>query len=173
MAVGVGIVRVLHRLGLENARLKWPNDILVDNHKLGGILIETQGDALGPVSVVVGVGLNIQLPQLVPATIAQAITDMVSHLPARPARNALLALLLNELAQVAETFSEAGFAAFAAEWQTWHAWQNKMVQITHPNGRTHHGVLRGIDTQGALRIAHNQTEEAVLTADITLLPTLN
>ena len=62
LAVGVALIRALHSLGITQAQLKWPNDVLIGREKLAGILIELQGDMEGPSAAVIGVGINLNLP---------------------------------------------------------------------------------------------------------------
>ncbi|HYG13764.1 MAG TPA: biotin--[acetyl-CoA-carboxylase] ligase, partial [Methylophilaceae bacterium] len=78
LAVGVALIRALHAAGVKDARLKWPNDVLVNQHKLAGILIELQGDMEGPSAAVIGIGLNLRLPEHVKRHIDQAATDLQS-----------------------------------------------------------------------------------------------
>jgi BirA family biotin operon repressor/biotin-[acetyl-CoA-carboxylase] ligase len=61
LAIGVCVLRALKSVGAVDIRLKWPNDVLVGDRKLGGILIELRAESAGPVSVVVGIGLNVAL----------------------------------------------------------------------------------------------------------------
>ena len=68
LAVGVAVVRALEAEGLPGVELKWPNDLVYKHLKVGGILVELNGDALGPSTVVVGVGLNVRLPAKSAAT---------------------------------------------------------------------------------------------------------
>src|SRR3546814_7105530 len=61
LAIGVACAKVIENHGIADVRLKWPNDLLVDDRKLGGILIEHRGEAGGACRVVVGIGLNLQM----------------------------------------------------------------------------------------------------------------
>ena len=98
LAVGVAVARALEAAGMPAVQLKWPNDILFDGAKLGGVLLEMIGDAAGPCKVVIGVGLNVVMPAEAARGIDQDWTDIRSVAgSAHPRRNALLAALLNEL----------------------------------------------------------------------------
>ncbi|MFN8986287.1 MAG: biotin--[acetyl-CoA-carboxylase] ligase, partial [Burkholderiales bacterium] len=77
LAVGLAVANALRALGID-AELKWPNDIVVDDQKLGGILIETQGDMLGPTVAVIGIGLNVRLPESIRLAIDQPVTDIAT-----------------------------------------------------------------------------------------------
>ena len=152
-AVGVALMRALHKLGVADAALKWPNDLVRRGCKLGGILIEMQGDALGPTCAVIGVGLNVRLSPAVRRHIDQPTTDLETACGRTVDRNEALGCILIELASVLEVFERAGFAALRAEWQRHHAWQDRMVTVTLPDGRKETGVAHGIDDRGALLVA--------------------
>ena len=78
LAVGVALIRALNSLGVNDAQLKWPNDVLIEGKKLAGILIELQGDLEGPSAAVIGVGFNLNLPKNVLASIDQPAIDLAS-----------------------------------------------------------------------------------------------
>ncbi len=158
LAVGVAILRALKRFNAAGVGLKWPNDVLAPHGKLGGVLIEAQGDMYGPSAVVIGIGLNCTLPLVIEQAIAQpaAAIDQVCAVP--PARNPLLAAVLQELARVLDEFALTGFAALRAEWQQCHAYQNLPVQLHMPDGSCIGGIARGISEGGELRL---ETEEGI------------
>ena len=152
LATGVALVRGLHALGVEGARLKWPNDLLGAQGKIAGILIEAQGDMLGPSAVVIGIGINLSLPQQVLQRIDQPVSDLSRLTPLLPERNRLLACMLRELARVMEEFAAQGFAALREEWESYHLYQNQTVQLLLPDATTVRGVVRGVNNDGALRV---------------------
>jgi BirA family biotin operon repressor/biotin-[acetyl-CoA-carboxylase] ligase len=156
LAAGVALIRALRQLGVNGAQLKWPNDVLGTSAvqggrgKLAGILIEAQGDMLGPSAVVIGVGLNLALPQQVLQRIEQSATDLAHMTAALPERNLMLAQLLGELGDVLHEFAQHGFAGLRAEWESYHCYQNKTVQLLMPDGKNIHGTVRGVTDEGAL-----------------------
>ena len=171
LAVGVAVARALEREGLAGVELKWPNDLIFRHHKLGGILVELNGDALGPSTVVVGVGLNVRLPREAKKDIAQAVTDLaaVAGRGAKPIdRNRLLARLAHELANMLALYAEGGFAAFAAEWQQRHAYQGKPVKLILPDGAAVKGTVAGVDASGALVLADGPRRSRFLSGEISL-----
>jgi BirA family biotin operon repressor/biotin-[acetyl-CoA-carboxylase] ligase len=149
LAIGVSIVRALESAGLRGVELKWPNDLVHDGRKLGGILIEVAGDALGPSVVAIGVGINVRLPRSVARGIAQPITDLASIAPVSD-RNSLIADIAAEMIPALDRYESEGFGAFRAEWQRRHALRDAAVAILLPDGATVHGVVAGIDELGAL-----------------------
>ena len=162
LLVGVALTRVLNRLGAP-VRLKWPNDVLLGERKLAGILIELAGDALGPSAVVIGVGLNVH-PAGDVGQPAAALSDAGLSL----SRNALAAALLSELADLLTQFAHDGFAPFRAEWEHWHAWQDEPVVLLPMQGEALAGIALGIDAHGALRLMTAHGEQAVHAGEISL-----
>jgi len=151
LAVGVALAEGLQKQGMDAVQLKWPNDLLWQGRKLGGILIELEGDMLGPGNAVIGVGLNVRLPDALRARIDQPTADVFEALGACD-RNALLLSLLDALDVELTAFEQSGFAPARSRWEALHAWQNQPVRVLLGNGETQEGVLRGIDAQGALRV---------------------
>lgn len=150
LAVGVALVRALRAAGASEARLKWPNDVLMPAGKLAGILIETQGDVLGPSTTVIGIGVNVRPDPRVRAAVDQRVADLETAIAAPVDRNALLVGLLVELAAVLDQFGQDGFDALRPEWQQMHAHQDAPVQLMLPDGRVVAGVARGAADDGAL-----------------------
>jgi BirA family transcriptional regulator, biotin operon repressor / biotin---[acetyl-CoA-carboxylase] ligase len=171
LAVGVAVARALEAEGLSGVALKWPNDLVHRHLKLGGILIELNGDALGPSTTVIGVGLNVRLPPAARKDIPVPVTDLttVAGKKASPIdRNRLLARLLAELSSVLEQYSTEGFAPFAAEWQHRHAYQGKPVKLLLPDGATVTGKVAGVDASGALVLADGPRRARFLAGEISL-----
>jgi BirA family biotin operon repressor/biotin-[acetyl-CoA-carboxylase] ligase len=113
LAVGVAMARALEASGYGNIELKWPNDLVHRQGKLGGILIELSGDALGPSLAVIGVGLNVRLSAPARRDIAQPVTDLAA-IAGTGDRNARLRGLPRSLFLLLERYAREGFAAFAA-----------------------------------------------------------
>lgn len=171
LAVGVAVARALEKEGYDGVELKWPNDLIYRHHKLGGILVELNGDALGPSTVVVGVGLNVRLPREMKKDIAQAVTDLgaVAGRGAPPIdRNRLFARVAHEVATTLERYAEGGFAAFAPEWQQRHAYQGKPVKLILPDGAAVKGTVAGVDASGALVLADGPRRSRFLSGEISL-----
>lgn len=153
LAVGVAIVRALRAAGIPGARLKWPNDVLDEKGaKLGGVLIEAQGDMLGPAAAVIGIGLNLALPGAVAGRIDRAAAALADMAGGAPGRNHLLALLLLELREMLEGFAARGFAPLRAQWEACHALQDSRVRLMLPDGSHVSGIARGVTDDGALRL---------------------
>jgi BirA family biotin operon repressor/biotin-[acetyl-CoA-carboxylase] ligase len=171
LAVGVAVVRGLEAEGFRGIALKWPNDLIYRHLKVGGILIELNGDALGPTTTVIGVGLNVRVPPAVRKDITVPVTDLAS-IAGRKAppidRNRLFARLLAELAAVLDVYAKEGFAAFVAEWQRRHAYQGKSVRLLLPDGASVTGKVAGVDASGALVLADGPRRTRFLSGEITM-----
>ncbi len=150
LAVGVAIARTLNGLGVREVQLKWPNDVLTEQGKLGGVLIEAQGDMLGPSTVVIGIGLNCSLPERLLDQIDQPAAALDEICRDMPTRSRLLAVLLRELAGALRQFAQHGFAAFGDEWERYHIHQDRPVQLRMADGSVTTGIARGVSASGEL-----------------------
>jgi BirA family transcriptional regulator, biotin operon repressor / biotin---[acetyl-CoA-carboxylase] ligase len=171
LAVGVAVIRALEAEGLPGVELKWPNDLIYRHLKVGGILVELNGDALGPSTVVVGIGLNVRLPASAKRDIDQPVSDLtaVAGRGAAPIdRNRLLARLVAELASAFSAYADTGFPPFAAEWQRRHAYQGKPVKLLLPDGASVKGTVAGVDSTGALVLADGPRRARFLSGEISL-----
>jgi BirA family biotin operon repressor/biotin-[acetyl-CoA-carboxylase] ligase len=157
LVVGMCLAQVLRDLGLSGARVKWPNDILVGDAKLAGVLIELAGDLLGPSAAVIGVGLNVLGAESLRGQVEQSITDLSEHLPvAALDRNLLLRALATRLNSDLDRFDRVGFAPFRAEWEALHVHQNLPVYVLSALGDRVMGVAMGVDDSGALLLSTEQ-----------------
>lgn len=152
LAVGIAMMRALQKLNVKGVGLKWPNDLINEQGKLAGILIEAQGDMLGPSLVVIGIGLNLRLPQAVRLRIDQPVSDLAHVVTELPERNHLLALLLQEMAGMLVEFTQKSFAAMRSEWESYHLYQNRQVKMLLPDSTEVVGIVRGVTDEGALRV---------------------
>jgi BirA family biotin operon repressor/biotin-[acetyl-CoA-carboxylase] ligase len=168
LGVGVALMRALRKLDVTAAGLKWPNDVLNDQGKLAGILIEAQGDMLGPSLVVIGIGLNLRLPPSVAQRIDQPVSDLAQSMEALPERNRLLALLLQELADMLARFAAQGFAPLRAEWESYHVYQDRSVRMLLPDGSQVAGIVRGVTDEGALRVETQHGMQVFNAGEISL-----
>src|SRR3989338_7603349 len=150
LGVGVAVVRALKSLGVHDVQLKWPNDILTEQGKLAGVLIEAQGDMLGPSTVVIGIGLNYTMPANLARQIDQHASALDEVCAAMPTRNQLLSIALLELAQVLQQFAQGGFAALRNEWEQCHIHQDMPVQMHMADGQLVSGIARGVSDSGEL-----------------------
>lgn len=151
LALGVALVDALTALGVTGLTLKWPNDIVFERKKLGGILIEMQGDAAGDCHVVVGIGINVNMPASAAPQIDQEWTDINSICHPVPGRNELAAVLTGAVLELLSHYSVTGFAPFASRWNALDALQDAAVSVQlGPDSIA--GVAKGAAADGALQL---------------------
>ncbi|MSP99110.1 MAG: biotin--[acetyl-CoA-carboxylase] ligase [Methylotenera sp.] len=173
LAVGVALIRALHSLGIAQAQLKWPNDVLIvaNNQapgKLAGILIELQGDMEGPSAAVIGVGINLNLPTKIKQHIDQPATDIASVAGRQINPNELLGTLLKHLAEVLSSFEQQGFTSLRDEWIKHHAYHQQPVKMLHPDGRETFGTVTNVADDGILLISTPLGEQRFSSGEISL-----
>ena len=170
LAIGVASVRALRRLHDLPLQLKWPNDLQSGGRKLGGILIELRAEAAGPAYIVVGIGLNVAMPESVRKQLRASGTQLVDlHelTGARVDRNALAAQLVREFIDCMDEFGRSGFAAFRDEWQQHDALAGVQVQLLGV-GAAQQGRADGVDVDGALRLHTSQGMVRVMSGEISV-----
>jgi BirA family biotin operon repressor/biotin-[acetyl-CoA-carboxylase] ligase len=173
LAAGVAVRRALSGLGIGGVELKWPNDILWQGRKLGGILCELRIEAAGPAYVVIGLGLNLRLPPALRAAIAEtgnevaALNEIVEN--GLPGRSLLAAALLGQLLLALEEFELAGFRPFFEEWRAADALAARPARVEH-GGTLSEGTARGIDQDGALLLEVSGQLQRFVSGEVSLRP---
>ncbi|MBW3567031.1 MAG: biotin--[acetyl-CoA-carboxylase] ligase, partial [Proteobacteria bacterium] len=117
LAAGVAARRALRDIGIDDIRLKWPNDLYSGNAKLGGILLEMRGEPPGACRVVAGIGINIDMPRDAATAIDQPWINLSGLVDGAVSRTALAAALLNRWIEAFAAFENEGFAGFMNEWR--------------------------------------------------------
>jgi BirA family biotin operon repressor/biotin-[acetyl-CoA-carboxylase] ligase len=171
LAVGVAVARALARCGADGIKLKWPNDILHGEGKLGGILVEIDADDRNA-RAIAGIGLNLRLPENVGNSGAAALAPaaLEQALPVLPERNVLFAALLDELVRVFDRFEAGGFPALRDEWLACHAWQGRAIYLLRDGRVEKEGICAGADSEGALLVRTAAGLERCLSGDVSLRP---
>lgn len=156
LAIGVAVARVVMSLTGKLAQLKWPNDVLFDNKKLAGILVEAEGQSDGLCHLVIGVGLNVSMPDSTDSRIDQPWTDLNKLSTSPINKNDIASRLLFELEDVVEEYKNNQLSNLYKEWNDYHAYSNTPVQIISPN-KVIEGICLGIDETGALLLKDDST----------------
>jgi BirA family biotin operon repressor/biotin-[acetyl-CoA-carboxylase] ligase len=168
LAVGVAAVQALSDCGVPAPQLKWPNDLLYDGEKLGGILLEMSGDAAGACRIVVGLGLNVRMPGQAAPAIDQAWTDVASICDAPPpGRNTLLAALLDRLLPLLAGYQSQGFGHWRDAWLALDAHADTPVVLDTGTTRLA-GTARGVDERGALLLETTTGMQSIYGGEISL-----
>ena len=170
LVIGVCALRALRESGLENAGLKWPNDIVVEGNKLGGILIELRAESSGPACVVIGIGLNVALGGEVLKAIGEtgvSAIDLVTGGLQQPSRNALAAALVTHVVRGLLVFEKEGLKPFADEWRGADALRGRQIDV-HTLEGVARGLARGIDLHGALVVETPRGVRRFISGDVTV-----
>ncbi|HTD28022.1 MAG TPA: bifunctional biotin--[acetyl-CoA-carboxylase] ligase/biotin operon repressor BirA [Xanthomonadaceae bacterium] len=153
IAVGVAAAEALRALGFEAVGLKWPNDLIAGDRKLGGILIEFGGEDAGVVRAVIGIGINVRMPKAATTGIDQPWIDLHGLDAPLPSRNMLAATMIAAQAHALEQFAESGLGPFLPRWRSLDALGGRAVEVI-AGVRREPGIALGIDDRGALRVRH-------------------
>ena len=154
LAVGVALAEALACGGFERVMLKWPNDLVVDDRKLAGILVESSHSRAGSAACVVGVGFNLDLTPVDSHRIDQPWTDFATVFGRVPERSALAGQAASAILDACEQYRARGLAAFAARWAQRDALRGRRVRVSAAD-RPIEGTARGIDGDGALLVEHS------------------
>ena len=150
LAVAVALMRCFEQQGATGLGIKWPNDIVAEQGKLAGILLDVAGESSGPCYAVIGVGVNYSMSASVGEPIDQAWTQLQAC-GVNVGRNEFVANLLTHLIEVISLYERQGFEPFRKEWQRWDILRDHAVTV-HMANETHEGVARGIDEAGMLLV---------------------
>lgn len=150
LVAGLAVAQALEQHGVAAVQLKWPNDLLVDFRKLAGVLIEIQAEVDSHCRAIIGIGLNVRLPDSVRACIDQPVADLEQLLGRAPDRNRLLLAILQQLDHWLPLFLREGFPACREAWLQRHAYQGRAVRLTGADGQVIEGRVEGVGDGGQL-----------------------
>ncbi len=165
LAVGVAVAEALRDLGVAQVALKWPNDILRDGRKLGGILIELVSGSAN--AAVIGIGVNVRLPSGLPEEVRRNAAALECDVD----RNALLARLLVSLHGVLQDFASGGFAGIRQRWLALNAHAGATVRIISAFVPPVEGRCLGVDNDGALLVETATGVQRIISGDVSLRAT--
>nr|VFK57589.1 MAG: BirA family transcriptional regulator, biotin operon repressor / biotin-[acetyl-CoA-carboxylase] ligase [Candidatus Kentron sp. TUN]VFK63316.1 MAG: BirA family transcriptional regulator, biotin operon repressor / biotin-[acetyl-CoA-carboxylase] ligase [Candidatus Kentron sp. TUN]VFK66156.1 MAG: BirA family transcriptional regulator, biotin operon repressor / biotin-[acetyl-CoA-carboxylase] ligase [Candidatus Kentron sp. TUN] len=167
LAVGVAAASALASIGVTDVGLKWPNDLIWRDRKLGGILLELAGEPGGHWQVVVGLGLNVNLPTEPARLIDQPWVDLKTVLDRDIERNLIIGRILRHLLLELERFAQHGFAPFRPLWESHDVARDRPVVIKDLHRETR-GFARGVDDTGALLLSVDGQVRRILSGDLSL-----
>ncbi len=166
LVAGLAVANALESCGAQGVELKWPNDLQIHGRKLGGILVELSRHR-GGMDAVVGIGLNLFFPDGASVPDRPDVVALADSMETVPAVETLLAKILVAQRHLFATYTHAGFEAFCDAWNQRHAYADLPVTITG-EGEAIHGVCRGADTDGALRLETDAGTRRILAGDVSL-----
>lgn len=154
LAAAVELAEIMERLGSPPG-LKWPNDLLQDQRKVGGVLSEHAGELLGPCRMTVGVGINLREAPAVPGREAFPAGGLRPPPVQRP-RNALVAGVIAAVVRAQEVFAVEGFGAYRERWARYDALLGRRVTVVRPapeaglrpSDEAARGIVSGVDEFG-------------------------
>ncbi len=169
LAVGIGLTKFLNLHCDDKISLKWPNDILVNQQKLAGILVEASGDSNDQSFLNIGIGINWDMQISDGSKIDQSWINLKSLLRTSVDRNEILALILLELDKTLSRYIEQGFESFRHDWPSQSAFFGQTVIIHTHNGQIS-GIEAGIDKSGALKLNTAEGEKIFFSGEVSLRP---
>ncbi|HEX5091212.1 MAG TPA: biotin--[acetyl-CoA-carboxylase] ligase [Burkholderiales bacterium] len=168
IVAGVAAVRALRALGAARVALKWPNDLLLEGGKLGGILAETRARGAGSAAVI-GIGLNHRRAPGLSARLRRGVATLEDWLAPLPARNAVIGAVARSVLAALREFDAAGLEPFRRDWERMHAFAGQRLRVRLADGRVLAGVASGLEADGALRL-HTRGGMRAVRSGRVLLP---
>ncbi len=168
LVAGIAAAEALREVTSLDIRLKWPNDLWLEGRKLGGLLVEGGGEHGGPARAVIGLGLNVRMPEAFARDIDQAWIDLAARCEP-PTRNRLVAALLSAWVPALDTFDRDGLAAFLPRWQALDALAGQRVRLINGN-QTCDAEALGLASDGGLRVRDEQGERIVYSGEVSVRP---
>jgi BirA family biotin operon repressor/biotin-[acetyl-CoA-carboxylase] ligase len=170
LVAGIAVAKALQDCGAAGVALKWPNDLLHADAKLGGILVELGGEFMGPCHAIIGVGINLRVPAAMRKALERPCTDLESVCGTRtPTRNELAAALVVRLVEALEDFDVNGFPAFAQAWSRLDALAGRKLRVDGAHA-VFDGVAAGVDQRGALLVRTAEGVRSIDSAEVSVRP---
>jgi BirA family transcriptional regulator, biotin operon repressor / biotin---[acetyl-CoA-carboxylase] ligase len=150
LVAGVAAARALRALGVRRAALKWPNDLVVDGAKLGGILVETRADGAAA-RAVIGIGINLRGGPQLSARLKRPVASLDQFLESISPEE-ILKRIIGSLVEALDAFEAGGLDALRGEWEALHAHAGHRLRVRLADGRSVSGIEAGLDQDGGLRL---------------------
>ncbi|WP_411751973.1 bifunctional biotin--[acetyl-CoA-carboxylase] ligase/biotin operon repressor BirA [Serratia sp. (in: enterobacteria)] len=166
LVIGIVMAEVLQRLGAEQVRVKWPNDLYLNDRKLAGILVELTGKTGDAAQLVLGAGINMAMRETNASQIDQRWINL-QEAGITIDRNELAAKLLNELRNSLRQFEIDGLAPFISRWRKLDNFIDRPVKLLIGEQQIF-GIARGIDQQGALLLEQEGVIKPFIGGEISL-----
>ena len=166
IAVGLAVYDAIKALYQVDVELKWPNDIYINKQKLAGVLVELDGQPQGPCQLVIGIGINLQMPESFSQHIDQAWTDLNQHTQ-KLDKNQLVASLTYHLEQRLAQYRQTGLQAMYEQWNSLNAFAGEYVEL-NTGHRSWRGICEGIDAQGGIRIRQDGEVKSYYGGEVSL-----
>ncbi|WP_038912879.1 bifunctional biotin--[acetyl-CoA-carboxylase] ligase/biotin operon repressor BirA [Dickeya zeae] len=166
LVIGIVMAEVLHQLGAEGVRVKWPNDLYLNDRKLAGILVELNGRTGDAAHLVIGAGINLRMNSSGSNVINQEWINL-QEAGIDIDRNSLAVKLITELRTALAVYEQQGLTPFISRWSSLDNFYNRTVKLIVGN-REIVGVDKGIDSQGALLLEQDGEIRSYIGGEISL-----
>ncbi|EKP4478759.1 bifunctional biotin--[acetyl-CoA-carboxylase] ligase/biotin operon repressor BirA [Cronobacter dublinensis] len=166
LVIGIVMAEVLHELGADQVRVKWPNDLYLNDRKLAGILVELTGKTGDAAQIVIGAGINLAMRQVESDIVNQGWINL-QEAGIKVDRNTLAVRLIEKLRSSLREFEQEGLAPFLARWEKLDNFIHRQVKLIIGE-REIYGISRGIDNQGALLLEQNGVIKPWVGGEISL-----
>ncbi|MGL5653450.1 MAG: bifunctional biotin--[acetyl-CoA-carboxylase] ligase/biotin operon repressor BirA, partial [Vibrio sp.] len=167
LVVGVAIVEALEAMGVNGVKLKWPNDLYYHDKKLAGILVEMSGQAGAAAHLVIGMGINLAMPDKQdnidqPWISLAEVTGWESI-----DRNALAINLINALDRTLRQYEVSGMQNVVERWNRWDNFIGRPVKLLIGTNEIL-GIERGIDAHGGVLLETPEGLKSFIGGEISL-----
>ena len=166
LVIGIVMAEVLRELGAKDVRVKWPNDLYLNDRKLAGILVELTGKTGDAAQIVIGVGINLAMRNVVTDMINQSWINL-QEAGINIDRNALAIKIIKELRKALQLFEDEGLAPFLSRWESLDNFINRQVKLVIGD-REIYGICRGINEQGGLLLEQDGVIKSWVGGEISL-----
>ncbi|WP_035604805.1 bifunctional biotin--[acetyl-CoA-carboxylase] ligase/biotin operon repressor BirA [Edwardsiella tarda] len=166
LVIGIVMAEVLRELGADGVKVKWPNDLYLNDRKLAGILVELTGKTGDAANIVIGAGINLMMRNPDANVVDQQWINL-QEAGVTIDRNRLVACLLGRLRATLTEFELRGLAPFIARWRALDNFIDRPVRLLIGE-QTIHGIARGIDAQGALLLERDGVVTPFIGGEISL-----
>lgn len=168
LVIGIVMAEVIQSLGAPDVRVKWPNDLYLNDRKLAGILVELTGKTGDAAQIVMGAGVNLVMRSEGASEINQGWINL-QEAGVEINRNELAAKIINRLREALPIFERDGLAPFVERWDALDNFINRPVKLLIGD-REVHGIARGIDKQGGLLLEQDGEVKSWVGGEISLRP---
>ena len=170
LATGVAVVKTLERIGIENAEIKWPNDVMINDKKVCGILTEAITKFNSIESVIIGVGIDANFDvNVLSKELQEGTTTLDIELGHRVNENEIIRFFLEEFEKIGTLFEDGKFEGILKEWRKYSYSIGKIVEVREPFSKSYDGYVLGISREGALVVEKiDGTLEKVISGECRL-----
>jgi len=168
LAVGVIIAKVLNRYSDSKAYIKWPNDILIEDKKISGILIETQElSSHKGIGIVIGLGVNVHMSEEDGEEIDQIWTSLDKTFRKKYDRNEIVSNLLKEIIKLTKIFPQKGFKHYKLEFESLNILKGKECNVIS-GGSTKVVKVKEVNDKGELVVQENSEYLALRYGEVSI-----